>query len=281
MRPRNAGENCEGRIGSTCPGKTEIRTIRTPYYTCPGGSYSIAGTVSRTYKGTARSASYSTTYTSASRSTESTSRSCPGWVASRTPGVSYATFGDALAYVLGTAGTASSLPSVQTATAAAGLQALNRLSVLGSYHPSHTTRADLTATAAAARDTAGSSLSSLATGAVPADSPQAITAWQTTYKTAYDTARTRAAGHMSGTAWENFDWRYETSTLAWGSYQEDPKSPPDGCDLINIAADGTVTVEATRLDFETSSYGTGGTFGTRTDQQRTCKARRTRRPVLP
>ena len=47
-----------------------------------------------------------------------------------------------------------------------------------------------------------------------------------------------------------------------------------------MAADGTVSVEATRLDYETSSYGKGSVYSTRTDAQRTCKIRRTRTPEL-
>ena len=92
------------------------------------------------------------------------------------------------------------------------------------------------------------------------------------------------------TTWDNFDWRYQTSTLAWGSYQEDPATtysastatPKDGtgCDLITVASDGTVSVEATRLDYETSSFGKGSVYSTRTDAQRTCKIRRTRTPEL-
>ena len=270
------GQRCNGPFGA-CPGRES--TTSTRYYTCPARSYSVSGAVSRTYKTTTRSASYSTTYTAAARSTESTSRTCPGWTAALTSGYSYAAYAAAYAYVMGTAGAASSLPSVQLTTAAAALRMLNRLALLGSYHPTHADRANLVAAASDDRDTAGSSLS-VSVGSIPSGRSQDITDYQTAYKTAYDTVRTQAAGHMSGTAWESFDWRYETSTLAWGGYQEDPKSPPDGCDLINISADGTVTVEATRLDFETSSYGKGNTYGMRTDQQRTCKARRTRTPEL-
>ena len=95
---------------------------------------------------------------------------------------------------------------------------------------------------------------------------------------------------MSGTSWDSFDWRYQTSTLAWGGYQEDPATtysastatPRDGtgCDLVAVASDGTVSVEATRLDYETSSYGKGSVYSTRTDAQRTCKIRRIRTPEL-
>ena len=49
---------------------------------------------------------------------------------------------------------------------------------------------------------------------------------------------------------------------------------------MRVAKTGEVTVAATRLDFETSSYGTGNTFTARTAEQRECKVRRTRTPRL-
>ena len=282
-RPAEEGEEC-GIFG--CAGTWTTTT--TSYYTCPGGTYSVAGTVSRSYKGT-RSASYSTTYTAAGRSTESTSRTCPSWTSARTSGYSYAAYSDAVAYVMGTPGTASSLPSVATASAHGTLRALGKASLLGSYYLSHGDRANLEATADADRNTAGGSLS-VSVGSVPSGSPQKIEDYQTAYKTAYDTAFSQAEGHMSGTSWDSFDWRYETSTLTWSSYQEDPATtysastatPRDGtgCDLIALASDGSVSVEATRLDYETSSYGKGSVYSTRTDAQRTCKIRRTRTPEL-
>ena len=95
---------------------------------------------------------------------------------------------------------------------------------------------------------------------------------------------------MSGSVWNNFDWKYAANTLLWSNYAEDPATsfsastatPRDGtgCDLIAVASDGTVSVEATRLDYETSSYGKGSVYSTRTDAQRTCKIRRTRTPEL-
>ena len=282
-RPAAEGEDC-GLFG--CAGRWTTTTTR--YYTCPGGNYSVAGTVFRSYKGT-RSASYSTTYTAARRSTESASRTCPSWTSARTSGYSYAAYSDAVAYVMGTPGTASSLPSVASASAPATSRALSKVSVLGSYYLSHGDRANLETTAASDRNTAGNSLS-VTTGSVPSGSPQAIADYQTAYKTAYDTAFSQAEGHMSGTAWNNFDWRYHNPSLAWANYQEDTAAtfsastatPRDGtgCDLVNVASDGTVSVEATRLDYETSSYGKGSVFGARTDAQRTCKIRRTRTPEL-
>ena len=53
-----------------------------------------------------------------------------------------------------------------------------------------------------------------------ASGPAAVETWQSAYKTAYDTAFTQATGHMSGTAWNSFDWRYEATTLNWGGYAE-------------------------------------------------------------
>ena len=280
-RPAEEGEEC-GIFG--CAGTWTTTT--TSYYTCPGGTYSVAGRVSRSYKGT-RSASYSTTYTAAGRSTESTSRTCPSWTSARTSGYSYAAYSDAVAYVMGTPGTASSLPSVATASAHGTLRALGKASLLGSYYLSHGDRANLEATADADRNTAGGSLS-VSVGSVPSGSPQKIEDYQTAYKTAYDTAYSQAEGHMSGTAWNNFDWRYHSTSLTWSNYQEDPATtysastatPRDGtgCDLVAVASDGSVSVEATRLDYETSSYGKGSVYSTRTDAQRTCKIRRTRTP---
>ena len=137
--------------------------------------------------------------------------------------------------------------------------------------------------------------------------------YQNRYTQAYDNAYDQATEDMGGTTttitrngqtetvkvWSDFDWRYETSTLAWGNYQEDPATtysastatPRDGtgCDLVSVASDGTVSVEATRLDYEgvplgsptaASRYGVGNIFGVRTDAQRTCKIRRTRTPEL-
>ena len=154
--------------------------------------------------------------------------------------------------------------------------------------------------------------------AVPASNPAADTeerarrnavktaaeTYQNRYTQAYDNAYDQAIDDMGGTTttvtrngqtetvyvWSDFDWRYETSTLAWSGYQEDPATtysastatPRDGtgCDLVSVASDGTVSVEATRLDYETSSYGKGSVYSTRTDAQRTCKIRRTRTPEL-
>ena len=278
------GETCmvNGVETSNCPGRTRVEV--TVYYTCPGGSYTVSGTVSGRYKTSTRSSSFSATYTAAARG-ESTSSSCPNFAVQS--GGTYAS--GVAAYVRGTPETASSLPSVASTAAPDTLRALGKASLLGSYYLSHADRANLEASAASDRNTAGGSLS-VSVGSVPAGSPQEIEDFQTAYKTAYDTAFSQAEGHMSGTSWDSFDWRYHSPSLAWGNYQEDPATtysastatPRDGtgCDLIAVASEGTVSVEATRLDYETSSYGKGSVYSTRTDAQRTCKIRRTRTPEL-
>ena len=169
-----------------------------------------------------------------------------------------------------------------------------------------TTLGTLTATATTGEGTLPATFSA---SAVPATSQNATAAtantersqintaaatWRNTYTTAYNTAYTQATADMGTTAttttWNNFDWRYHSPSLAWSNYQEDPATtysastatPRDGtgCDLIDVSSDGTVSVEATRLDYETSSYGKGSVSSTRTDAQRTCKIRRTRTPEL-
>ena len=263
-------------------------------YRCDGGRYTVSGWVSGSYKTHRRSRSFSATYIAPARGS-GTSSVCPRYAVQS--GSTFAS--DARAYVLGTANTGSVLPSTVAVPASpAALGTLDKVSLLGSYHPSHAARADLTATAASDRAAAGSL--ALAVGTVPAGSPQKITDYQTAYKTAYDNAYTQATTDMGSTAttstWNRFDWRYQISTLDWGSYQEDPATTYSGwvaqageteadrngtgCDLIDVATDGTVSVEATRLDYETSKYGKAAVFGTRTDAQRTCKIRRTRTPEL-
>ena len=253
-------------------------------YRCPGERYTVSGTVSGTYKTSTRSRTFFATYEAPARG-NSTSSSCPSFAVQS--GATYAS--DAEAYVRGTPGTASSLPSVASTTAPATLRVLNKVSLLGSYYSSHADRTNLEAVSADDRNTAGGSLS-VSVGSVLSGSPQKIEDYQTAYKTAYDTAYSQAEGHMSGTAWNSFDWRYQTSTLIWSNYQEDPATTYSastatsrdgtGCDLVAVASDGSVSVEATRLDYETSSYGKGSVYSTRTDAQRTCKIRRTRTPEL-
>ena len=289
-RPCREGEQ-GGFPGCADPGT--MVPAQPALYRCPRRSYTVSGTVSGTYGTASRSGSFSATYVAPARG-NSTSSSCPGFAVQT--GATFAA--DAAAYVRGTPGTASSLPSVASASAPATLRALSKTSLLGSYYPSHGDRANLEATAASDRNAAGGSLS-VSVGSVPSGSPQKIEDYQTAYKRAYDTAYIQAEEHMSGTAWNNFDWRYHSPSLAWGNYQEDPTTtysastatPRDGtgCDLIAVASDGSVSVEATRLDYEgvplgsptaASRYGVGDIFGVRTDAQRTCKIRRTRTPEL-
>ena len=204
---------------------------------------------------------------------------------------------------------------------------ISNLSLLGKYHPQHTDRTNLKAASASDRNTAAANLGSLSAGNITTAATGAITTpqniantnvptswggtgttaasrhsdlqtetndYKTAYTRAYNTAYRAALSDMGTTAttttWNNFDWRYQQSTLAWGNYQEDPATtysastatPRDGtgCDLVSVASDGTVSVEATRLDYETSSYGKSSVYSTRTDAQRTCKIRRTRTPEL-
>ena len=173
----------------------------------------------------------------------------------------------------------------------------NKANILNTYHPQNPARANLEAPLANDRNTAAASLTLNVSNYHP---NQKVRDWRYAYKTACDNAYTQATTDMGSTAttdtWNNFDWKYQTSTLDWGNYQEDPATTYSGwvaqagetetdrngtgCDLINVVSDGTVSVEATRLDYETSKYGKGTVYGTRSDTQRTCKIRRTRTPEL-
>ena len=238
------GESCDeaGRWSDEVPAM----------WSCPGNTHIDAGTVSGTYLGPPRadrSQPYSATYVAPERGSEAAP--CPGYEVQ--PGATYSVFAEM--YVRGRPSvTASRLPGLADVSApVTALAVLDKLSLLGSYYPTHADRADLTAADSDDRDAAGVSLA-VAVGSVTVGSPQEVTDFQSAYKTAYDNAYTRATGHMSGTAWESFDWRYETPTLAWGSYGEDP-AVTGGCDLIAIDSDGAVTVTATRLNFEGSGHG--------------------------
>ena len=106
------------------------------------------------------------------------------------------------------------------------------------------------------------------------------------YAKAYQTAYNQATGDMGTTAttttWNNFAWSYETSSLAWGGYLADEGQPvrSRGCYLIDVAADGKVTVQTARMDFETGHYAVGETYSFLFSGERNCKVRRTRTPQL-
>ena len=246
-------------------------------------------------------------------------------------GASGRTPAQAKALVEGTKPAATPTPGFSPPTKPADHTNISTSWLLGKYHTQHPDRTNLAAASASDRDTAAVNLGSLSAGNIATAAtgatytPQNIarlyvpTSWtgttaasrrsdiqteandyKTAYTTAYNNAYTQATTDMGTTAttstWNRLDWRYQTSTLAWGSYQEDPATTYSGwaaqageteidrdgtgCDLIAVASDGGVSVEATRLDYETSSYGKGTVFGTRTDAQRTCKIRRTRKPEL-
>ena len=193
------------------------------------------------------------------------------------------------------------------------------ISLLGKYHPQHPDRANLKAASAADRDTAAANLGSLSAGNITTAAtgatytPQNIarvyvpTTWgatgtpaatrrsdletetndyKTAYTRAYNTAYRAALADMGSTAtttaWNNFDWSYETSSLAWGGYLADEGQPARsrGCYLIDVAADGKVTVQTARMDYETRHYAVGETYSQLFSGERNCKVRRTRTPQL-
>ena len=106
------------------------------------------------------------------------------------------------------------------------------------------------------------------------------------YAKAYQTAYNQATGDMGTTAttttWNNFAWSYETSSLVWGGYLADEGQPvrSRGCYLIDVAADGKVSVQTARMDFETRHYAVGETYSQLFSGERNCKVRRTRTPQL-
>ena len=121
--------------------------------------------------------------------------------------------------------------------------------------------------------------------------------YRDSYIAAYDRAYQRARSDMGGTGsqqqavWRNFHWEYDSDSLIWGGYTQNTTANTTlsdgtviqgqpGCDLMRVASDGTTTIAATRLDYETGSYGLGNTFTVRTAEQRECKIRRTRTPRL-
>ena len=290
-------------------------------YTDPttGTTYTKTVGYSRTFTGR-RSCQQATGYNSYPRTCGTASHRASG----RTPA-------QAKAMVEGTKPAATPTPGFSPPTKPAAHANVSDFWLLGKYHPQHPDRSNLKAASTSDRDAAAINLGSLSAGNIATAAtgatytPQNIanlyvpTSWtgttaasrrsdlqtetndyKTAYTSAYNNAYTQATTDMGSTAttstWNRFDWRYQTSTLDWGSYQEDTATTYSGwvaqageteadrngtgCDLINVAADGTVSVEATRLDYETSKYGKGSVFGTRTDAQRTCKIRRTRTPEL-
>ena len=125
----------------------------------------------------------------------------------------------------------------------------------------------------------------------------AAASYRKAYTDAYNRAYTRARADMGGTGsqqqavWRNFHWEYDADSLLWGGYTQNTTTDTTlddgtviqgqaGCDLMSVASDGTTTIAATRLDYETGSYGLGNTFTARTAEQRECKIRRTRTPRL-
>ena len=125
----------------------------------------------------------------------------------------------------------------------------------------------------------------------------AAASYRKAYTDAYNRAYTRARADMGGTGsqqqavWRNFHWEYDADSLLWGGYTQNTTTDTTlddgtviqgqaGCDLMRVASDGTTTIAATRLDYETGSYGLGNTFTARTAEQRECKIRRTRTPRL-
>ena len=287
--------------------------------TTPGTLYTKTIRYSLTFTGS-RSCSYATGHDHYSTRCDTASHRVSG----RTPA-------QAKAMVEGTKPAVTPTPGFSPPTKPAAHANMSNIWLLGKYHTQHPDRSNLVAASTSVRDTAAINLGSLSAGNITTAAtgatytPQNIanlyvpTSWtgsaaasrrsdiqteandyKSAYTSAYNNAYTQATTDMGSTAttstWNRFDWRYQTSTLDWGSYQEDPATTYSGwvaqageteadrdgtgCDLIAVAADGGVSVEATRLDYETSKYGKGNVFGTRTDAQRSCKIRRTRTPEL-
>ena len=232
------------------------------------------------------------------------------------------TLAAAKATVEGTAHSVTLPSEAQMTTARpSALAAITESSLLGKLHPSHSSRANLKAASTAARNTAAANLGTLTqngggTTVIPSRfaaalnytaggtsayaarfAPPASTAQRTTiataatnyineYAKAYQTAYSQAAGDMGSTAtttaWNNFAWSYETSSLAWGGYLADEGQPARsrGCYLIDVAGDGKVTVQTARMDFETGHYAVGETYSFLFSGERNCKIKRTRTPQL-
>ena len=150
--------NCWGppfAPGTTCPPSSFlcaglVEQVSTAYYTCPQRTATNTGTVTGTYGTATRTASYTAIYVAPARGA-TTSRNCPAFRA-QTGSTFYA---NAVTDIRGTPGTASSLPSVASASAPATSRALSKISLLGSYYLTHSDRANLEAAAASDRNTAG------------------------------------------------------------------------------------------------------------------------------
>ena len=211
-------------------------------------------------------------------------------------------------------GASPALPSAPTRLAVASYPTVpaavpaHKAALLGKYDPANTARNNLNNTTASTRDTAAVNLGTLTSataGAVTKTSfaasavtaPYGLTAsrtsveteagdYKTAYTRAYNTAYSAALADMGSTAttttWNNFYWSYETSSLVWGGYLADEGQPTRsrGCYLIDVAADGKVTVQTARMDFETGSYAVGETYSFLFSGERNCKVRRTRTPQL-
>ena len=80
------------------------------------------------------------------------------------------------------------------------------------------------------------------------------------------------------TAWNNFAWSYHTPPLVWSGYSADENQlgRSRGCYLIDVSADGKVTVQTARLDYETGSFAVVETYDVLFSGDRNCKIRKTR-----
>ena len=211
-------------------------------------------------------------------------------------------------------GAAPSLPSAPTRLAVALYPSApaavpsHKAALLGKYYPANTARNNLNNTTASTRNTAASNLGTLTSATAGAatktsfassavGAPYGLAAsrtsveteagdYKTAYTRAYNTAYSASLADMGSTAtttaWNNFAWSYETSSLVWGGYLADEGQPvrSRGCYLIDVAADGKVTVQTARMDFETGSYAVGETYSQLFSGDRNCKVRRTRTPQL-
>ena len=216
-----------------------------------GTRYTKTVGYSRTFTGR-RSCSYATGHDAYPTSCGAASHRASG----RTPA-------QAKALVEGTKPAATPTPGFSPPTKPADHANISNIWLLGKYHTQHPDRTNLAAASTSDRDTAATNLGSLSAGNIATAAtgatytPQNIanlyvpTSWtgttaasrrsdlqtetndyKTAYTTAYNNAYSQATADMGSTAttstWSNLDWRYQTSTLAWGSYQEDPATTYSG-----------------------------------------------------